>query len=313
MTDASNELDAALRSGDPWGIGLAQLDACFARLEGESADGEQGAFTAALSFADQAIDTFTSIPFPGGMALAHLAKATIFTDMARMEDDELRKAGAVERALDACLDAQSALEAEGVHAGQAFDIYASVAAVLLQLRPLIDEAAYQEAIDDLIEQNARALGEIVADDVQLREEGSAMLFTAGVLGALADLEDDEQARKEILVAQEGLALQAERWLEPTSDFSLLERAQEVAARARTEHDAAEKKKQDPGGEKVCAHCGFSNHPDKSFCTQCGNSLKLTDKPPDSGFAKRICPACGLENSVDKRFCTECGRGLGGGG
>ena len=313
MTDASKELDVALRSGDPWGIGSAQLDVCFAQLEGESGESEQVAFTAALSYADQVLDTFGSIPFPGGMALAHLAKATIFTDMARMEDDELRKAEAVEHALDACLDAQSTLEAEGVHAGQAFDIYASVAAVLLQLRLLIDEAAYQEAIDDLIEQNARVLGEIVADDIQLREEGSAILFTAGVLGALADLEDDEQERMEILAAQEELALQAGRWLEPTSDFSLLECAQEVAARARREHDAAEKKKPDPDGEKVCVHCGFSNHQDKRFCTQCGNLLEPTDKPPDTGFVERVCPACGYGNSVDIRFCTECGRGLGGGG
>ena len=313
MTDASKELDVALRSGDPWAIGSAQLDVCFAQLEGESRESEQVAHTVALSYADQVLDTFGSIPFPGGMALAHLAKATIFTDMARMEDDELRRAEAVERALDACLDAQSALEAEGVHAGQAFDIYASVAAVLLQLRSLIDEAAYQEAIDDLIEQNARALGEIVADDIQLREEGSAMLFTAGVLGALADLEDDEQERMEILAAQEGLALQAERWLEPTSDLTLLERAQEVAAYARTEHDAVESKEPELGSEKNCHQCGFHNPPEKRFCTQCGSPLGQNEIPQNKEFVKQLCPACGYENYADKRFCTECGRGLRGGG
>ncbi|GAF84866.1 unnamed protein product, partial [marine sediment metagenome] len=224
---AQKRLKAASKEKDPWELGYAHLEVCYALLHRstEPLDFRKDS-KKALSQADQAIETFTGIPFPGGIASAHLARASIYTLMADGEEDQLKKAAGVDRAFTSCLAAQDALNAEGVNTGQIFDIYSSVNVLLLQIREMIDDKEFQEGLDELIAATSTLLGETVAEDIKMRDEGESMLVTAQLLGALAEIEDDEEERRELLSAQSLVALQAASWLETTSDPDLIDQVWE---------------------------------------------------------------------------------------
>jgi len=272
---AEKRLKAAAKGKDLWELGYAHLEVCNALLQHstEWPDFEKDA-KKALSQADQAIDSFSDIPFPGGIASAHLARASIYAELAQKEEDPLKKVAGVDRALTSCLASQQALNAEGVNTGQIFDINSSVSVLLLQLREMIDDEEFREGLDQLISATGSLLGETAAEDIKIREEGGSMLFTAQILGALADLEEDEEEKKDILETQAMLALQAGHWLKDSSDPELIAKALEVHQRAQNELDSSVKP--NPGSKDepyTCPQCQHNNQPEAKFCSECGTNLK----------------------------------------
>jgi len=272
---AQKRLIAATKKGDPWELGYAHLEVSYALLQRstEWLEYKEDAKNA-LSQADQAIESFNSIPFPGGIASAHLARASIYTQLADGEGDQLKKIGGVDRALTSCLAAQDALNTEGVHHGQRFDIYSSVSVLLILLRGMIMDEEFQEQFDQLITANSTLLGKVVAEDIKLRDEGGSMLFTAQMLGALAEIEEDEEEKKDIIRTQSMVALQAGQWLETSSDSGLINQALELSQDAWA--------KIEPGGtpspklkkdHHSCPQCGSDNKPGAKYCSECGTSLK----------------------------------------
>jgi len=275
LETAQTRLKTATKEGDPWKMGWTHLEVTSALLQRSTdwlefqEDAKQ-----ALSQADQAIEAFSGIPFPGGIASAHLARASIFTQLADGEENGLKKAEGVERALDACLTAQGALNGEGVHFGQFFDIYSSVCVLLLQLRGMCDAEEYRRQFDNLIAANSTVLGEIVAEDLQLRAEGGSMLITAKLLGALAEIEEDEGEREEILTAQSMLALQAASWLETASDPDLIDQAREEFQQAWDKLEgSAESVPETPDEPGKCPDCGSTKAPGAKFCAECGSQFR----------------------------------------
>ena len=275
LDDSETRLKAAKKEGNSRVIGQAFLDVAYSLFQRspEWIEFQEDA-KGALTQIDQAINSFTSIPFPGGIASAHLARAAIFTKLAEGEKDGLKKVESVERALDACLAAQDALDVEEIHTGEAFDIYSSVSVLLLQLRELSDKKEYQKQFEDLISANSRIMGEIVAVELELRDEGESMLVTAQLLGALAEIEDDEEERRELLSAQSLVALQAASWLETTSDPDLIdqvwEEIQKVSAKLER---SAESISETQDGSVKCPDCGNPNPEKAKFCSECGSKLK----------------------------------------
>ncbi len=73
---AQKRLKTALKKGDAWEMGWAHLDVAYALFQ-RSTDWLE--FTEdskeALSQADLAIESFSGIPYPAGIASAHLARA----------------------------------------------------------------------------------------------------------------------------------------------------------------------------------------------------------------------------------------------
>ena len=55
---------------------------------------------------------------------------------------------------------------------------------------------------------------------------------------------------------------------------------------------------------ACPRCGEPVRPGASFCTKCGNDLRVRDKR-----AERRCPVCGSVCSDSASFCTNCGTKL----
>jgi len=108
----------------------------------------------------------------------------------------------------------------------------------------------------------------------LRDEGGSMLFTAQMLGALAEIEEDEEEKKDIIRTQSMVALQAGQWLETSSDSGLINQALELSQDAWA--------KIEPGGtpspklkkdHHSCPQCGSDNKPGAKYCSECGTSLK----------------------------------------
>jgi len=272
---AQNRLKAATKEGDPWELGYAHLEVSYALLQSSTEPLEfQKDSKQALSQADLAIESFSEIPYPGGIASAHLARASIYTELAGGEEDELKKVAGVDRALTSCLAAQDALNAEGVHNGQLFDIYSSVSVLFLLLRGMINDEEFQKQFDQLIAANSTLLGKVVAEDVKLRDEGDSMLFTAQMLGALAEIEEDQEEKKDILMTQSLLALQAANWLETASDPDLINQALELSQDALAKIELGEtptpKLKKD---HHSCPQCGSDNKPGAKFCSECGTKIK----------------------------------------
>jgi hypothetical protein len=241
---AQKRLAAAKKAKDPWELGYAHLEVSNALLE-ESSQPEdlEENIQGALFQVDQALASFSSIPHPGGIANAHLAMASIYTQLAAGEEDPQQKITIVEQALNACREAQSALDAEGIHSEQVFDIYSSVSALYLVLRGMIDHKEFQEQMDQLITATSTAMGEIVAHEFQTREEGDAILLAAQLLGLMAEMEEDPVEREELLATQGMLALQAGHWIEQTSDLDLIEQAIKTYQDAWAELDLLTAKKE----------------------------------------------------------------------
>jgi len=269
---AQKRLKTASKGKDPWELGYAHLEVCYALLQRSTEWLEfQEDAKEALNQADLAIDIFSGIPFPGGIASAHLARASIYTLLAQGEEDQLKKVAEVDRAFTSCLAAQDALNTEGVNAGQIFDIYSSVNVLFLQIREMIDDKEFQKGLDELIGATSTLLGETVAEDIKIREEGGSMLFTAQVLGALANLEEDEEEKKDILETQAILAFQASQWLESTSDFTQINKALEVSQEAWSALEP--KTPESDNDHQLCSQCKNENPPGAKFCSDCGAKLK----------------------------------------
>jgi len=275
LDEAQTRLAAAKKGGNPRVIGEAYLDVAYA-LYRRSPDWPafQEDAQGALSQIDQAMSTFAAIPFPDGIARAHLACAAIFINLAEGEEDSGNKVEDVVRALDACLAAQEALKFDGVNSGEIFDIYYTVSGLLLQLRELSDHEEYRTQLEELIEANSTILGEVAAIDLQLRDEAGSMLATAQLLGALAEIEEDEKEREELLTAQSMVAYQAAVWLETTSDPELKDQVWEEFQQADTKLEvSAGAKPETPDRPGKCPACGNPTLVAAKFCAECGAQLR----------------------------------------
>lgn len=267
VESAKSRLAAAEKKGNPWEEGYSLLEAADALLQNvPDPAGFQVNAKIALLDVDQAIEAFSSIPFPGGIANAHLAQASIYTQLAEFEQEAEKKAARVDQAFTACLAAQDVLENEGVDYRQIFDVYSLVNLLLLRIRELIQETEFQEHLEDLIQANGSMIGEIIAENIQMRDEGGSMLLAAQMLELMAELEDDSSEKEEILETAGMLALQAGRWLDGTGDDIQIERALEMSQRTRVALDKGI-------NQKICSQCGSDNPTHAKFCNQCGSPLE----------------------------------------
>ena len=228
LESARKRLKAAEKKGDPWEIGYEHLEVAYALIQQSSEwKDHKKDCKEALTQADQAIDVFSGIPHPGGIASAHLARGSIYTQLAEGEENDLKKVANLDLALSSCLAAQDALKADGVNTGQIFDIYSSVSVLLLLMRELIDDQDFIDQLDELIQTNSQLLGQAVAEDVKARAEGNATLYTAQMIGALAELEEDQAEKEDLLAAQGLLAVQASHLLDGAGDTELIDQALKV--------------------------------------------------------------------------------------
>ena len=87
-------------------------------------------------------------------------------------------------------------------------LYMTMIIPLFQFRPFFEEPEQLQALDDLILGVSENIGEALALDLSLRAEANDLKFTAGVLEALADLEEDPKIKNEILETSKVLSHQA---------------------------------------------------------------------------------------------------------
>ncbi len=268
VESAKSRLAAAAKKGNPWEEGFSLLEAADTLLLNvPDPEGFQDNAKKALLDIDLAIEAFSNIPFPGGIANAHLAQAFIYTQLAEFEQEAEKKAAYVDQAFTACLAAQDVMENEGVDYRQIFDVYSLVNLLLLRLRELIPEPAFQEHLAVLIQANGSMMGEIIAENIQMRDEGGSMLFAAQMLELMAELEDDSSEKEEILETVGMLALQAGSWLEGTGDDIQVEQALETSLRSRVALDKGI-------NQKKCSQCGSDNPLNAKFCNQCSLPLEV---------------------------------------
>ena len=99
-------------------------------------------------------------------------------------------------------------------------LYLTLIEVLFQIRSLFKKEDQLDALDALIRGVAENLGESMALDLSLRAEANDLKCTAGILEALADLEEDPTSKEEMLETSQGLSRQADDNLTVSSPLDL---------------------------------------------------------------------------------------------
>ena len=75
-------------------------------------------------------------------------------------------------------------------------IYITMTETLFQIRSLFEKPDQLEAIDEFIQGVSENLGEALALDLLYRAEANDLEFTAGILAALTDIEEDQEIIQE---------------------------------------------------------------------------------------------------------------------
>ncbi len=315
LTEALAQLEDATRGGERGPIGDAHLGVVSALGEmikdGESAEQLQSLYRQMIEHTDEALRAYAGLDSPWRLSQAHLVKAAILADMAEGEESKEARLTHVGQSLHHCHQASTFLdEADEFLYPVLADWHAPAAAILLKLRTLVEDEEAQRALDGMIEAYSEILGASLVSDIHYQDEGADLLFTARLLGTLAEAEEDPQERLQIVRSQLESALGAAEYLRHTSELDLARGAYTLVEEANSRlSDLEATIAKGPQGP-LCPHCGHANPPGNAFCGQCGASLGSDLEPTIALETQTLnCSNCGHLSAPGKKFCTQCGAPL----
>jgi hypothetical protein len=312
LKEALSRLEEAEREGSSERIGQAHMGVVSVLEEMLESAGDFRAarrlYGQMLEHVDETLRAYEGQAPAWRVAQIRLLKAAVLVEMARREGDPEERASQVGGAIDHCHLATNGLResSETRHLVLA-DWHLPVVAILLQLRDLVDEEA-QQALDGMIESYSEILGESLTSDLQQQKAGRDFLFSAYVLAALADLEDDPRNRLETMKSQMAGALEAAETLRHSSDLELAHEAYALVAETSAGLANLTAVGQDRDRRLACSACGTESSPGKRFCTRCGVRLEGA-----AGSNRAVdwlaCTECGQPTDPSRRYCARCGTAL----
>jgi hypothetical protein len=195
---------------------LPELEPAYSILEkisdqlesaGENQQKLQAALENSLTSFDQAKVIFLAENQPWLAAWVDLKKAALHCDLAEGAN-YLGRGVQVHTAMELINKTLTAIPDLPADLDLAAKLYITMIETLYQVRALFDKPDQLQALDDLISGVAENLGESIALDLSLRTEANDLKFTAGILEALADLEEDPEIKKDMLETSQDLERQA---------------------------------------------------------------------------------------------------------
>lgn len=161
----------------------------------------------ALGLCDQAGKIFLEKDQAWLGAWTDIRKASLHCELAQIENNTGR-AVQIHAAMELLRKVMDSMETVPPSADMAAKLYNGMIDTLFRIRSFFDEEEQLEAINAFIQGLAENLGEAMAVDLSLRAEANDLKFTAGILEALADLEEDPREKEEILKNSQELSQQA---------------------------------------------------------------------------------------------------------
>jgi hypothetical protein len=193
------------------GSGFTILEALTRGLEGlieESPEQEiQAILDQAIEDCTEASEYFTGEGQPWLAAWVDLKKATLHCDLAE-KANYLGRGVQAHTAMELVSKTLTVIPDLPANLDLAAKLYITMIETLFRIRALFDKADQLQALDELIRGVAENLGEVQVLDLQFRAEANDLLFTASMLEALADLEEDPEIKKELLETSQDLKSQA---------------------------------------------------------------------------------------------------------
>lgn len=246
------QLKAAHGSRDPLAIGRAHL-AVVAALAQEVED-NPAALNEANRQADLALQQLQNLEAPWELSQAHLAKATVTTDLAAATRNPAYRHSWAFHALDHC---QRAVET--LYQGElpphlvSRQLLAAVVALLVRLRSLIESPAAAQAVDRLLEGLAEMLGQALGWEIRHGNQGLDLLTLAQSFRSLAQAQKEPAGRLSHLKAQRAAAGEAVRRLRLT-------RQREPARQAQALYDEADARLRGLGATLAREGAGIRRRP-----------------------------------------------------
>jgi DNA-directed RNA polymerase subunit RPC12/RpoP len=315
LTQALANLEAAKRQGVPNLIGDAHL-AVISALS-ETVDGTKNLEQKwilchqMIDHADEALSAYATLASPWHAMQTHLVKAAVLADMAETSQRPGVRQAYVGHAFYHCRQAWGLLDASNEGRYRIVSAWhAPASAILLKLRSLVEDREGQQMIERLIEATSEFLGASLASDLQCQDEGADRLFTARLLGSLADIEMDPQTRVTLLESQLESALGAAAYLQHASAPELAQEAWELVAETDDRLSSLKAIIMNRTTQPAqCPQCGHDNRAGAVFCTRCGIRLPVEGVDAEASTEGHACPSCTHRNASSAKFCTRCGRRL----
>lgn len=224
MDRALAQLKAAHEGQDPLAIGRAHLGMVAAL--GQLAEEKPAALTQANQQADLALEQLKGVKAPWDLSQAHLAKATVTTDLAAATQNPAYRHNWAFHALDHCQRAvetlyQGELPPHQVSQG----LLAAVVALLIRLRSLIEVPEAAQAVDQLLDGLGEMLGQALGWEHRHQSEGADLLTMAQAFRSFAQGETDPAGQLLQFRAQRVAAGEAAGRLRLTRQRELARQAQ----------------------------------------------------------------------------------------
>lgn len=197
------------------------LDKISEQLESAGEDQQKILFAleSSLDQYDQAKEIFLVESQPWPAAWANLKKASLHIELAQMAN-AMGRAVQVHTAMELIKDVLTEIPSLSPSMDLAAKLYIVMIDTLIRIRSFFKEPEQLEALDDLIRGVAESLGEAQALDLLFRAEANDLVFSARILEALANLEEDPQRKGEMMETSRGLSRQAAENLMISSTLDL---------------------------------------------------------------------------------------------
>jgi hypothetical protein len=209
MQTDQNKITASFdKEFEPAFSALEKVTKLFASVaESDDARKIQSVLNKALKLCHQAGEIFLEKDQPWLAAWTCLRKASLHCELAHVGKDKGRDVQ-TRTAMELLKNVLDSMEADPPSVNMAAKLYDGIIYTLFRIRSLFNESEQIEALDDMIKVMAENLGETMALDLSLRAEANDLKFTAGILGSLADFEEDPILKQDMQKTSRDLLDQA---------------------------------------------------------------------------------------------------------
>ena len=208
QSEQSKKFNAIKKELEPAFSAMGKITELFESVAESDDDKEiRAVLKKALKLCDQARAIFFAKEETWLGAWTDIRKASLYCELAQVENNKGRVVQ-IQSAMEQIKKVIDSMETHPPTADMTAKLYNGMIDTLFRILSFFDEEEQLDAINAFIKGMAENMGEAMAIDLSLRAEANDLKFTAGILEALADLEEDPKEKEEMLKTSQELSQQA---------------------------------------------------------------------------------------------------------